>query len=74
MIRAAALLLLRVYKVAVSPLFPPACRFYPTCSDYAAQAISKLGVLRGGILAAKRLAKCHPLHPGGADPVPFDNV
>jgi putative membrane protein insertion efficiency factor len=68
--RAAALLLLRAYKRLISPLLPPACRFYPTCSEYAAQAIAKHGLARGGILAAKRLAKCHPLHPGGFDPVP----
>lgn len=68
--RSAALLLLRAYKRFISPLLPPACRFYPTCSEYAAQAIAKHGLARGGILAAKRLAKCHPLHPGGVDPVP----
>ncbi|HKU68646.1 MAG TPA: membrane protein insertion efficiency factor YidD [Candidatus Baltobacteraceae bacterium] len=65
-----ALLLLRAYKRFVSPLLPPACRFYPTCSEYAAQAIAKHGLARGGILAAKRLVKCNPLHPGGFDPVP----
>ncbi|HET6894476.1 MAG TPA: membrane protein insertion efficiency factor YidD [Candidatus Baltobacteraceae bacterium] len=70
MMRWAALALLRVYKRLLSPLLPPACRFYPTCSEYAAQAIAKHGLARGGILAAKRLAKCHPLHPGGFDPVP----
>lgn len=59
-----------VYKKAVSPLLPQACRFYPSCSQYAAQAIQKHGALRGSMLAAKRLAKCHPLHPGGFDPVP----
>lgn len=68
--RAFAVLLLRIYKRAISPLLPPACRFYPTCSEYAAQAIAKHGVMRGGILAAKRLIKCNPLHPGGFDPVP----
>ncbi len=68
--RAAALFLLRLYKRIVSPLLPPACRFYPSCSEYAALAIAKHGLARGGILAAKRLAKCHPLHPGGFDPVP----
>jgi uncharacterized protein len=62
--------LLRAYKRFVSPLLPPACRFYPTCSEYAMQAIAKHGLLRGGILAAKRLMKCHPLHAGGFDPVP----
>lgn len=68
--RAAALVLLRAYKRLISPLLPPACRFYPTCSEYAAQAIAKHGLARGGILAAKRLVKCNPLHPGGFDPVP----
>lgn len=68
--RRAALLVLRLYKRFISPLLPPACRFYPTCSEYAAQAIAKHGLARGGILAAKRLAKCNPLHPGGVDPVP----
>jgi len=64
------LALLRVYKAVVSPLLPPACRFYPTCSQYAAGAIEKHGVMRGGILAARRLARCHPFTPGGVDPVP----
>lgn len=68
--RRLAVLLLHLYKRAVSPLLPPACRFYPTCSEYAAQAITKHGLVRGGILAAKRLIKCNPLHPGGFDPVP----
>jgi len=68
--RGAVVFALSLYKRAISPLLPPACRFYPTCSEYAAQAIAKHGVLRGGILAAKRLAKCSPLHPGGVDPVP----
>lgn len=68
--RGALLFALRIYKAVVSPLLPPACRFYPTCSEYAAQAIAKHGAIRGSILAARRLAKCHPLHPGGFDPVP----
>ena len=68
--RAPALTLLRLYKRYVSPLLPPACRFYPTCSEYAAAAIAKHGLVHGGILAAKRLVKCNPLHPGGFDPVP----
>jgi putative membrane protein insertion efficiency factor len=70
MMRALIVLLLRGYKRLISPLLPPACRFYPSCSEYATQAVAKHGVLRGGILAAKRLIKCHPLHPGGYDPVP----
>lgn len=68
--RALLLGALWVYKKAISPLLPQACRFYPSCSQYAAQAIQKHGALRGSMLAAKRLAKCHPLHPGGFDPVP----
>ncbi|HEV3154742.1 MAG TPA: membrane protein insertion efficiency factor YidD [Candidatus Baltobacteraceae bacterium] len=68
--RAAAVAMLRVYKRFISPLLPPACRFYPSCSEYAAAAVAKHGVLRGGMLAARRLVKCSPLHPGGYDPVP----
>ena len=68
--RKLAVVVLRAYKRLISPLLPPACRFYPSCSEYAMQAIAKHGVLRGGILAAKRLIKCNPLHPGGFDPVP----
>lgn len=62
--------LLRGYKRFLSPLFPPACRFYPTCSDYAYQAIDKHGLAKGGLLAIRRLLKCHPFHEGGYDPVP----
>jgi hypothetical protein len=62
--------LLRFYKFAVSPLFGPVCRFYPSCSDYAAQAVSRFGVVRGGVLALWRLARCHPLAKAGFDPVP----
>ncbi|MFN2528363.1 MAG: membrane protein insertion efficiency factor YidD [Candidatus Baltobacteraceae bacterium] len=61
---------LRLYKLLVSPLFPPACRFCPTCSQYAAEAIAKHGAVRGVSLAVKRLARCHPGHPGGIDLVP----
>ncbi|HZT12214.1 MAG TPA: membrane protein insertion efficiency factor YidD [Candidatus Baltobacteraceae bacterium] len=68
--RHAAVWVLRAYKRAISPLLPPACRFYPSCSEYAMEAIAKHGLLRGGMLAAKRLVKCTPLHPGGHDPVP----
>ena len=64
------LLLLRGYKLAISPLLGQNCRFYPSCSDYAAQAIDLHGPARGSLLAARRLCKCHPWHPGGLDPVP----
>lgn len=70
MIRALLVGALRAYKRFVSPLLPPACRFYPSCSEYAAQAFAKHGLLRGGVLTAQRLARCHPWHSGGSDPVP----
>lgn len=60
---------IRLYQKLISPLFPARCRFYPTCSAYAEQAVARHGVLRGGWLAARRLTKCHPWHPGGYDPV-----
>ncbi|MGE4588152.1 MAG: membrane protein insertion efficiency factor YidD [Acidaminococcaceae bacterium] len=63
------ILFIRFYQLFISPLFPPTCRFYPTCSQYAIEAIQKKGVLRGVWLALKRIAKCHPFHPGGYDPV-----
>ncbi len=62
--------LLRGYKRFVSPLLPPACRFYPTCSQYAAEAVERHGVARGTLLAARRLCRCHPWSEGGFDPVP----
>ncbi|HEY9054723.1 MAG TPA: membrane protein insertion efficiency factor YidD [Rectinemataceae bacterium] len=64
------LLLIKVYRVFVSPLFPPSCRFYPTCSAYSYEAISKYGPVKGGWLAMKRISRCHPRNPGGFDPVP----
>ncbi len=60
---------IKFYQRFISPLFPPSCRFYPTCSSYAIEAIRRYGLLRGGLLALKRVAKCHPFHPGGYDPV-----
>jgi hypothetical protein len=64
------LLLLRGYKLAVSPFIGQNCRFYPSCSDYAAEAIRVHGTAKGSLLAARRLCRCHPWHPGGVDPVP----
>ncbi len=61
--------LLRFYKAAVSPLLPPSCRFMPTCSEYAMEAVQKYGALRGGWMGVRRLLRCHPFHPGGFDPV-----
>ena len=61
---------LRAYKLAISPLLPPACRFHPTCSEYAAEAVALHGVLRGGALAVRRLLRCGPWNRGGFDPVP----
>jgi putative membrane protein insertion efficiency factor len=64
-----ALQLLRAYKWAVSPMFPPSCRYTPTCSEYAMEAIERYGVIRGGLKAAARLLRCHPFVKGGYDPV-----
>ncbi len=61
--------LLRLYKYWVSPLLPSACRFYPTCSEYMLAAVEKYGVLKGVWLGLGRLARCHPFHEGGFDPV-----
>jgi putative membrane protein insertion efficiency factor len=62
--------LVRGYQLFVSPLLPPACRFHPSCSRYAMDALREHGALRGSWLALRRLLKCHPFHPGGYDPVP----
>jgi hypothetical protein len=62
--------LIRVYQRFISPLLPPSCRFQPTCSSYAATAIERHGVVRGGWLALKRIGRCHPWSRGGYDPVP----
>ncbi|WP_395826393.1 membrane protein insertion efficiency factor YidD [Collimonas sp.] len=64
------LFLLRLYKLGISPFLGQNCRFYPSCSDYAAEAIRTHGALKGSMLAGRRLCKCHPWHPGGVDPVP----
>ncbi|MBM3390517.1 MAG: membrane protein insertion efficiency factor YidD [Betaproteobacteria bacterium] len=60
----------RVYRLALSPLLGRNCRFHPSCSEYAIEALEKHGGLRGSWLAARRLSRCHPWHPGGYDPVP----
>lgn len=64
-----AIFLIKIYRSFISPLKPPTCRFMPTCSDYALQAIEKYGILRGGNMAVRRILRCHPFHPGGYDPV-----
>ncbi|MBP7330746.1 MAG: putative membrane protein insertion efficiency factor [Firmicutes bacterium ADurb.Bin373] len=63
------LTIIRIYQLFLSPLKKPSCRFYPTCSHYALQAVEKHGAIKGSWMALVRLAKCHPFHPGGYDPV-----
>jgi putative membrane protein insertion efficiency factor len=65
----AVIFLIVLYQKYISPLKKPSCRFYPTCSHYAADAVKKYGALKGGLMAIKRILKCHPFHPGGYDPV-----
>ncbi len=61
---------IRAYQWTIAPLLMPSCRFIPGCSQYAIEAIRTRGVVRGGMLSVRRLLRCHPLHPGGLDPVP----
>lgn len=68
--RRVLLFLIRLYQRTVSEVLPPTCRFYPSCSEYGYQAIARYGVLKGGWLAVRRVLRCHPLNPGGYDPVP----
>ncbi|MBK6799837.1 MAG: membrane protein insertion efficiency factor YidD [Acidobacteria bacterium] len=64
-----AIAILRFYKYAISPMLPPSCRFTPSCSEYAAEAISKYGFFKGSYLGIKRILRCHPFSAGGYDPV-----
>ncbi len=70
MVLSLALWLIRGYRYLISPMTQPSCRFFPSCSEYAQEALTNHGLLRGGMLAGARLLKCHPFHPGGVDPVP----
>jgi len=63
-------LMVHLYKLFISPLFPPSCRHYPTCSEYAIESLEKYGVFKGGYLAFVRILKCNPFYKGGYDPVP----
>jgi putative membrane protein insertion efficiency factor len=68
--RRIALWMIRGYQIVISPLFPPSCRFEPTCSNYGYEAIAKYGIIKGGWMAFRRILRCHPWNRGGYDPVP----
>ncbi len=70
MLKRVILWLIRFYQRVISPMFPPTCRFTPTCSHYTYEAIERYGLWKGGWLGVKRILRCHPLNPGGYDPVP----
>ncbi|HEY5702503.1 MAG TPA: membrane protein insertion efficiency factor YidD [Gammaproteobacteria bacterium] len=67
--RAILLPIIRLYRYLISPMFGPCCRFYPSCSAYAEEAIARYGLVKGGMMSVKRICRCHPYHPGGYDPV-----
>ena len=69
MLQRLVLAMIQFYRICISPLKPPSCRFVPTCSEYAMLAVKKYGAVRGSALALKRIFRCHPFHPGGYDPV-----
>ncbi|MDC3425918.1 membrane protein insertion efficiency factor YidD [Aquibacillus sp. 3ASR75-11] len=71
--KGAFIFFIRMYQKVISPILPPSCRFYPTCSQYGVEAIERFGPWRGGYLTLKRIVKCHPFHPGGVDLVPKKN-
>lgn len=66
----AVIVLIRFYQRVISPLFPPSCRYTPSCSQYTLEAVTKYGAARGLFMGGRRLLRCHPFHPGGYDPVP----
>ena len=65
-------MMIRAYQLLLAPVLPPSCRYYPSCSHYAAEAVERHGPWRGGVLALRRLARCHPWGGGGYDPVPAE--
>jgi putative membrane protein insertion efficiency factor len=73
-VRKIAVLPIHFYRLFISPVLGPHCRFSPTCSEYAIEAVEKHGILSGGWLAIRRITRCHPWHPGGYDPVPGNSV
>ncbi len=73
MFKSLLIVFIDTYRYLISPLLPASCRFYPTCSQYAKEALIQFGVIKGGLLTIRRLIKCHPYHQGGFDPVPHFN-